>query len=143
MMLLLYIHLLKETNEVLFNRVFAIRIPPELALIIQYYKQHPGKGLLGVVNNEFSWDTKELLDIIIRSNVDPYGYVWRIHDSMAGLVTNDSRLIRNIYARNDVDMPLIKQDYQRDYVNDMLTDIQRDTSAHYRQVFSSLVAKAR
>ena len=73
----------------------------------------------------------------------PYGYVGRIHDSMAGLVTNDSRLIRNIYARNDVDMPLIKQDYQRDYGKDMLTDIQRDTSAHYRQVLSSLVAKAR
>ena len=132
------------TDEALFNRVFATRSPAELAVINQYYKQHAGKGLLGAVNNEFSGDTKELLDTVIRSNVDPYGYyAGRIHDSMAGLGTNDSRLIRNICARHAVDMPLIKQAYQRDYGKDMLTDIQGDTSGHYRQVLSSLVANAR
>ena len=132
------------TDEALFNRVFATRSPAELAVINQYYKQHAGKGLLGAVNNEFSGDTKELLDTIIRSNIDPYGYyAGRIHDSMAGIGTNDSRLIRNICARHAVDMPLIKQAYQRDYNKDMLTDIQGDTSGHYRQVLSSLVANAR
>ena len=132
------------TDEALFNRVFATRSPAELAVINQYYKQHAGKGLLGAVNNEFSGDTKELLDTVIRSNVDPYGYyAGRIHDSMAGLGTNDSRLIRNVCARHAVDMPLIKQAYLRDYGKDMLTDIQGDTSGHYRQVLSSLVANAR
>jgi len=132
------------TDEALFNRVFATRSPAELGVINQYYKQHAGKGLLGAVNNEFSGDTKELLDTVIRSNVDPYGYyAGRIHDSMAGLGTNDSRLIRNVCARHAVDMPLIKQAYLRDYGKDMLTDIQGDTSGHYRQVLSSLVANAR
>ena len=132
------------TDEATFNRVFATRSPADLALINQYYKQHSGKGLLGAIDSEFSGDTKELLDTIVRSNVDPYGYyAGRIHESVAGLGTNDSRLIRNICARHAVDMPYIKQAYLRDYGKDMLTDIQGDTSGHYRQVLSSLVSNAR
>ena len=132
------------TDEATFNRVFATRSPADLALINQYYKQHSGQGLLGAIDSEFSGDTKELLDTIVRSNVDPYGYyAGRIHESVAGLGTNDSRLIRNVCARHAVDMPYIKQAYLRDYGKDMLSDIQGDTSGHYRQVLSSLVSNAR
>jgi hypothetical protein len=132
------------TDEATFTRIFATRSPAELALINQYYKQHAGKGLLGAIDAEFSGDTKDLLDTVVRANVDPYGfYAGRIHDSVSNLGTNDSRLIRNICARHAVDLPLIKQAYIRDYGTDMLKDIQSDTSGHYRQVLSSLVANAR
>jgi len=132
------------TDEATFNRIFATRSPAELAVINQYYKQHAGKGLLGAIDSEFSGDNKDLLDTIVRSNVDPYGfYAGRIHDSVSGLGTNDSRLIRNVCARHAVDLPYIKQAYIRDYGTDMLKDIQSDTSGHYRQVLSSLVANAR
>jgi hypothetical protein len=132
------------TDEATFYRVFANRSPAELAVINQYYKQNSNKGLLGAINSEFSGDTKDLLDTIVRSNVDPYGfYAGRIHESVAGLGTNDSRLIRNVCARHAVDLPLIKQAYARDYGKDMLSDVQGDTSGHYRQVLSSLIANAR
>ena len=132
------------TDEATFIRIFSTRSPADLALINQNYKQHTGKGLLGAIDAEFSGDTKELLDTIVKSNVDPYGYyAGRIHESVAGLGTNDSRLIRNVCARHAVDLPLIKQAYTRDYGTDMLQDIQGDTSGHYRQVISSLVANAR
>ena len=132
------------TDEATFIRIFSTRSPAELALINQNYKLHSGKGLLGAINSEFSGDTKELLDTIVRSNVDPYGYyAYRIHDSVSGLGTNDSRLIRNVCARHAVDLPNIKQAYLRDYGKDMLSDIQGDTSGHYRQVLSSLVSNAR
>ena len=132
------------TDEATFTRIFATRSPAELALINQYYKQHAGKGLLGAINSEFSGDTKDLLDTVVRANVDPYGYyAGRIHESVDGLGTNDSRLIRNICARQAVDLPYIKQAYIRDYGKDMLNDIRSDTSGHYRQVLTSLVANAR
>jgi hypothetical protein len=132
------------TDEATFTRIFATRSPADIALINQNYKQHAGKGLLGAIDAEFSGDTKELLDTIVRANVDPYGYyAGRIHESVGGLGTNDSRLIRNVCARHAVDLPLIKQAYARDYGTDMLQDIQGDTSGHYRQVISSLVANAR
>ena len=116
----------------------------ELGLINQYYKQNANKGLLGAINSEFSGDTKDLLDTIVRANVYPHGYYAKnIYDSVKGAGTNDSKLIRNVCARHGVDLPYIKQAYQNDYGSDMLTDIQADSSGNYRKVISSLVANAR
>ena len=132
------------TDENVYNRIFTTRSPAELALINQYYKQHTGKGLLGAIDSEFSGDTKDLLNTIVRSNVYPHGYYAKnIYDSVKGLGTNDSKLIRNVCARHAVDLPYIKQAYQNDYGSDMLADIQGDTSGHYRQVLTSLVANAK
>ena len=127
-----------------FTKIFATRSPADLALINQYFKQHAGKGLLGVIDDEFSGNIKDLLDTILRSNVDPYGYyAGRIHDSFSGLATNDLQLIRNICARHSVDLPKIKQAYIRDYGTDMLKDIEYETSGHYIKILSSLVTNAR
>ena len=107
-------------------------------------QQNTGKGLLTAIDSEFSGDTKDLLNTIVRANVYPQGfYAKNIYDSIRGAGTNDSKLIRNICARAGVDLPLIRQAYQNDYNSDMLTDIQGDTSGHYRQILSALVANAK
>ena len=132
------------TDEATYGRIFTTRSPAELALINQYYKQNTGKGLLTAIDSEFSGDTKDLLNTIVRANIYPQGfYAKNIYDSIKGAGTNDSKLIRNICARDGVDLPLIRQAYQNDYNSDMLTDIQGDTSGHYRQILSALVANAR
>ena len=132
------------TDENTFIRIFSTRSPAELGLINQYYKQNAGKGLLGAINSEFSGDTKDLLDTVVRANVYPHGYYAKnIYDSVKGAGTNDSKLIRNVCARHGVDLPYIRQAYQNDYGSDMLTDIQSDSSGYYRKVISSLVANAR
>ena len=131
------------TDEDTFIRIFSTRSPEELALINQYYKQNAGKGLLGAIDAEFSGDTKALLDTVVRANVYPHGfYANNIHDSVKGLGTNDSKLIRNVCARHAVDLSSIKQAYQTDFGTDMLTDVQGDTSGNYRKVISSLIANA-
>ena len=132
------------TDEATFTRIFSTRSPDELALINQYYKQNTGKGLLGAIDAEFSGDEKDLLNTVVRANVYPHGfYAKNIYDSVKGAGTNDSKLIRNVCARHAVDLPYIKQAYQTDYGSDMLTDIQSDTSGHYRQILSALVANAK
>ena len=131
------------TDEATFIRIFSQRSPAELALINQYYKQNTGKGLLGAIDAEFSGDTKSLLNTIITANEYPTGfYAKNIYDSMKGAGTNDSKLIRNICARHAVDLPQIRQAYQTDYGSDLLTDLQADTSGHYRRVLSALVGNA-
>ena len=103
------------TDEDTFIRIFSTRSPAELGLINQYYKQNTGKGLLGAIDAEFSGDTKDLLDTIVRANVYPQGfYAKNIYDSMKGAGTNDSKLIRNVCARHAVDLPYIKQAYKND-----------------------------
>jgi len=132
------------TDENTFIRIFSTRSPAELGLINQYYKQNANKGLLGAINSEFSGDTKDLLDTVVRANVYPHGYYAKnIYDSVKGAGTNDSKLIRNVCARHGVDLPYIRQAYQNDYGSDMLTDIQADSSGNYRKVIASLVANAR
>ena len=128
------------TDEATFTRIFATRSPADLVLINQYYRAQTGKGLLGAIDSEFSGDTKELLDTIVRAQVDPPGYYAdRIHESVAGVGTNDSRLIRNILSRSDKDMPAIMQAYRQKYGTDMVADVNSDTSGDYRRVLNAIL----
>ena len=128
------------TDEDTFIRIFATRSPADLALINQYYKAHSGKGLLGAIDSEFSGDTKNLLDTIVRSQVDRPGYFAdRIHESVAGIGTNDSRLIRNILSRSDKDMPEIMQAYTQKYGTNLVQDVNSDTSGDYRRVLNAIL----
>ena len=128
------------TDEATFIRVFGTRSREELILINSYYRAQTGKGLLGAVDAEFSGDLKELLDTTIYALVDPPSYfAERIHDSVAGAGTNDSRLIRNILSRNEKDMPLIMLKYKEKYGNDLINDVNSDTSGDYRKVLNALL----
>ena len=130
----------RGTDEDTFIRIFATRSPAELALINQYYKAHTGKGLLGAINAEFSGDEKNLLDTIVRAQVDRPGYFAdRIHESVAGIGTNDSRLIRNILSRSDKDMPEIMQAYTQRYGTNLVNDVNSDTSGDYRRVLNAIL----
>ena len=128
------------TDENTFIRVFATRSAADLVLINQYYRANAGKGLLGAIDSEFSGDTKELLDTIVRAQVDRPGYFAdRIHESVAGVGTNDSRLIRNILSRSDKDMPEIMTAYRQKYGTDMVADVNSDTSGDYRKVLNAVL----
>ena len=128
------------TDEDTFIRVFATRSSAELMLINQYYKAKTGKGLLSAIDSEFSGDMKELLNTVIRAQVDaPEFYADRIHESLAGAGTNDSRLIRNVISRNEKDMPLIMNTYRQKYGSDLVKDVNSDTSGDYRKVLNAIL----
>ena len=97
--------------EVVYN-IFATRSPANLRLIYQYFKKQSGKGLLSTVYSEFNGNTKILLETILKSNLDPYGfYAKRIHDSI--LASNYCDIIRNICTRNTKDLFNIRQIYKK------------------------------
>ena len=128
------------TDEDTFTRIFATRSPADLALINQYYRAHTGKGLLGAIDAEFSGDEKILLDTIVRAQIDRPGYFAdRIHESVAGVGTNDSRLIRNILSRSDKDMPEIMQAYTQKYGTNLIQDVNSDTTGDYRRVLNAVL----
>ena len=135
----------RGTDEETFTRIFTTSSPTEFALINHFYRQQTGKGLLGAIESEFefSGDTKELLETIVRAQVDIDGYYAKIiHDSASGSGNNNnSRLIRNICSRYLADFPKIKRAYIRDYQHDMLQDIQTDSS-NFRKILCSLIVNA-
>ena len=128
------------TDETTFIRVFATRSSADLLLINQCYKNQTGKGLLGAIDAEFSSDMKELLETIVKAQIDPSEYYAdRIHESVEGVGTNDSRLIRNIISRSEKDMPQIMSIYKQKYGKDLVSDVNSDTSGDYRKVLNAIL----
>ena len=130
------------TDEPTFIKIFAKRSAAELNMINDCYTKLRGKGLLKAVDKEFSGDIKKLLQTIIGGLLDPAGYfATRIREAVKGLGTNDSKLVRVIVSRSEVDLPLIKQAYQRIYGRDMLHDVRDDTSGYYRDILTGIISR--
>lgn len=134
----------RENDEETYIRIFTTSSPMEISIINHFYKQQTGKGLLGAIESEFDFsaETKHLLDTMIRAQVDLYGlYAKRIHEALENISSNNSILIRNICSRYCIDLPLIKEAYKRDYINDMMDDIKSKTSGNYGRIIYSLAGK--
>ena len=129
-------------DEETFIRIFTTSSPKEIHLINHFYKQQTGRGLIGAIESEFefSGDTKELLNTIVRVQIDNYGYyATKIHESIEN--SNNYKLIRNICSRYTLDFPLIKREYIREYQNDMLQDIQSKITTNFGKMIYSLASK--
>jgi len=130
------------TDESTFIRIFSNRSAAEMAMINDCYTRLRGKGLLNAIDKEFSGDIKKLLETVVGGLIDPAGYfAKRIRESVKGLGTNDSRLVRIIVSRSEVDLGYIKQAYQRLYGRDLLHDVRDDTSGYYKEILTGLIAR--
>ena len=130
------------TDEATFIRIFANRSPAEMAMINDCYTRLRGKGLLKAIDKEFSGDIKKLLETVVGGLLDPAGYfAKRIREAVKGLGTNDSKLVRVIVSRSEIDLRYIKQAYQTMYGRDMLHDVRDDTSGFYRDILTGLISR--
>jgi annexin A7/11 len=130
------------TDESTFVRIFTQRSPAEMSMINTCYQQLRGKSLHQAIDNEFSGDTRTLLHTILEGLEDPAAYfARRIRESVQGIGTNDSRLVRVIVSRCEIDMPRIKQAYQRLYGRDLVSDVRSDTSGDYKRILTYLLTR--
>ena len=130
------------TDESTFIRIFANRSAAEMAMINDCYTRLRGKGLLKAIDKEFSGDIKTLLETIVGGLLDPAGYfAKRIREAVKGLGTNDSKLVRVIVSRSEIDLGRIKQAYQTMYGRDLLHDVRDDTSGYYREILTGLISR--
>jgi hypothetical protein len=130
------------TDESTFIRIFANRSPAEMAMINDCYTRLRGNGLLKAIDKEFSGDIKKLLETVVGGLLDPAGYfAKRIREAVKGLGTNDSKLVRVIVSRSEIDLGLIKQAYQTIYARNMLQDVRDDTSGFYRDILTGLISR--
>lgn len=130
------------TDEPTFNKVFALSSPPELYSINTHYSQISSRTLSEAVDKEFSGSVKLALNTILEANISPSNYfARRINKAVKGLGTNDKMLIRNLCAREDVDMKEIRNSYQTLFGKDMITDIKNDTSGDYQKLLMTLASR--
>ena len=130
------------TDESTFIRIFSQRSAAEMAMINDCYTRLRGKGLLKAIDKEFSGDIKRLLETVLGGLIDPAGYfAKRIRESVKGLGTCDSKLVRVIISRSEIDLGRIKQAYQTIYGRDMLHDVRDDTSGYYKEILTGLISR--
>jgi hypothetical protein len=130
------------TDEPTFNKVFALSSPPELYSINTHYSQISSRTLSEAVDKEFSGNIKLALNTILEANISPSHYfARRINKAVKGLGTNDKMLIRNLCAREDMDMKEIRNSYQTLFGKDMVTDIKNDTSGDYQKLLMMLASR--
>ena len=63
-----------------------------------------------------------------------------VYKAIKGLGTNNTTLIRILVTRQEIDIPLIKQYYKKNYQKDMIDDIKGDTSGNYRKILVELAS---
>ena len=127
------------TDESVFNKIFTMASPKELTMIAKHYHKLTGKTILQAIDKEFSGDMKKLLKSIVYAIISPSEYfATRVNKAVKGWGTNDNLLIRVLVARDEIDMPEIKQYYKQLYGKDMLADIKSDCSGDYQRLLIEL-----
>lgn len=104
------------TDESTFNQVMCQRNKPQLKLVFEEYEKLVGHPIETAIENEFSGTIKEALLHLISCVRDKISYLaTRLHDSMAGIGTDDRTLIRIIVSRSEIDLSKIKEAYEEKY----------------------------
>jgi len=130
------------TDESVFNKVFALSSPPELFSINTFYSQLSTKTLKEAVDKEYSGNMKLALNTILEATISPSNYfARRVNKAVKGLGTNDKMLIRNICAREEIDMKEIRESYKNLFGKDMVADIKDDTSGDYQKILMNIASR--
>jgi annexin A7/11 len=127
------------TDEEVFNKIFALSSPHELITISREYHKLTGNLVTTAIDHEFSGNINKLLKSILYANISPSEYfATRIHDAIDGIGTDENTLTRIMVTRAEIDLPKIKEYYNKLYGKDMLEDIKDDVSGDYKKLLIAI-----
>ena len=130
------------TNEDIFINYITSLSKEELLYVCKEYHRNYKKIMLDAIDNEFSSNVKDLLKFILYSIFSQSEFfAIQVHNSVVGLGTSDSKLIRIIISRADVDMKRIKKYYKKLYNKEMIEDVKDDISGSYQKIIEGLINK--
>ncbi|CAH2006503.1 unnamed protein product [Acanthoscelides obtectus] len=128
------------TEESVFNCILCQRNKKQLRCIFDKYEENVGHPIEKAIQNEFSGAAKDAMLQLIHCIRDKTDYlVTRLHDSMAGIGTDDRTLIRIVVSRSEIDLVEIKQAYELKYGKSLADAISKDTSGDYKKALLSIV----
>lgn len=130
------------TDEEFFNKIFVTRSPYELGAINKWYTHLSTKVLATSIDKEFSGDIKKALLAILESSISPSEYFAKvIHKSIKGLGTKDKMLVRTLVSREEIDMTVMRAQYEALFKKKMIDDIIGDTSGDYQKICVAIAMK--
>ncbi|XXG51268.1 hypothetical protein AAC387_Pa02g5082 [Persea americana] len=128
------------TNNKTFIDIFAKRSRPHLAAVDAAYDKLYGHSLEEAVRKETSRSFMAGLLTLLKCAKNPAKYFAEVlYNSMKGLGTSDTTLIRVVVTRAGIDMEDIKKEYEQAYKTSLKDCIHNDTSGDYRTFLLNLL----
>ena len=129
-----------EAQQKIITEIFTMKSKEEIESIARHFLTASGVSLLKGLEKYFKGDVYRTLEAIIYSLLSPAEYfAKRINESIVGLGTDDTSLIRIVATRFGVDLHQIKQYYRQNYKTEMATDIKGDTNGYYQKLLLDIV----
>ncbi|CAH0546391.1 unnamed protein product [Brassicogethes aeneus] len=129
------------TEESMFNSILITRSYQQLRATFSEYERLSGKDIESAIKKEFSGTIQKGLLGIVKCVKSKVGYfAERLHESMAGLGTNDKTLIRIIVSRSEIDLADIKQAFMDKYGKTLESWITGESSGDFRNVLITLAS---
>ncbi|XP_050389120.2 annexin A11 [Patella vulgata] len=128
------------TDEAEFNRILCARSFAHLREVFNFYQALAGKPLEKSIKGETSGYLEDgYLAIVKVATNTPAFFAERIYHSMKGAGTKDEALIRLVVSRSEIDMGLIKEEFQKMYGKTLASFIKGDCSGDYKKMLLALI----
>ncbi|KAK7320206.1 hypothetical protein RJT34_04942 [Clitoria ternatea] len=128
------------TDEKTFVQIFTERSAAHLAAVNSYYDDMYGHSLKKAIKKETSGNFAHALLTIVQCAENPAKYFAKVlRKAMKGLGTDDTKLIRVIVTRAEIDLLYIKAEYLKKYKKTLNDAVHSETSGHYRAFLLALL----
>lgn len=128
------------TDESCFNAILAAQNYAQLRLVFQEYLKISKHTIEQAIQAEFSGDVRDgLLALVSCIQNRPAYFATLLYNSMVGMGTRDTDLIRVIVTRSEVDLADVRQEFQRKYNKSLEALIKGDCSGAYKDGLIALV----
>ncbi|KAM3724349.1 Annexin-B12 [Dirofilaria immitis] len=128
------------TDESIFTKILVTENFSQLQQVFKDYDQITGHSIEEAIRNEFSGDMKEGLIALVKNIQNQPGYfAFELYQAMKGLGTNDKVLIRIIVSRSEIDLALIKQQYEQNYGQSLVDNIRSECSGSFRDTLIAII----
>lgn len=131
------------TDEAELNAILCLKSPGQLRKTMKKYEQLTGRTMEDAIRSECSGTLKEgYLAIVETCRCKPRYFARRLQDSMSGLGTDDSALIRIIVTRSEIDMEDIKKEYQGLYGKPLKEALEGECGGDYKRLLLAIINPA-
>ncbi|EPY84933.1 annexin A8 [Camelus ferus] len=128
------------TDEMKFITILCTRSATHLMRVFEEYEKIANKSIEDSIKSETHGSLEEAMLTVVKCTRNLHSYfAERLYYAMKGAGTRDGTLIRNIVSRSEIDLNLIKHQFNKMYGKTLSSMIMEDTSGDYKNALLNLV----